>query len=93
MLLAVSEIAQPDHSIRVFDGTNDLPVFSPDLEALRLPDSVRDLCSQIRRSDGLIVSSPEYVRAGFLSPRAALAISNCIGVIVLRTCRWRGSAG
>lgn len=63
MLRAVSEIARPDHSIRVFDGTNDLPVFSPDLEALRLPDSVRDLASQIRRSDGLIVSSPEYVRA------------------------------
>ena len=63
MLRAMSEIAQPDHSIRVFDGISDLPVFSPDLEALRLPNSVRDLASLIRRSDGLIVSSPEYVRA------------------------------
>ncbi|WP_127904130.1 NADPH-dependent FMN reductase [Solirhodobacter olei] len=63
MLRAVSEIARPEHSIRVFDRISDLPVFSPDLEGLRLPDAVRDLASQIRHSDGLIVSSPEYVRA------------------------------
>ena len=63
MLRAMSEIAQPDHSIRVFDGIRHLPVFSPDLEALRLPNTVRDFASLIRRSDGLIISSPEYVRA------------------------------
>lgn len=47
----------------MFDRIGDLPVFSPDLEAEPLPDPVRIFVDQIRRSDGLILSSPEYVRA------------------------------
>lgn len=63
MLRAVSDIAHPDHSISVFDGISDLPVFSPDFEADLLPVPVHDFAALIRRSDGLIISSPEYVRA------------------------------
>lgn len=63
MLRAVSDIAYPNHSICVFDRISDLPVFSPDLETYPLPEPVQDFADRIRRSDGLIVSSPEYVRA------------------------------
>ena len=63
MLRAVSEIMQPEHAIRVFDRIGDLPVFSPDLEAHPLPRPVQDFIAMIKRSDGLIISGPEYVRA------------------------------
>ncbi len=63
MLRAVSAIARPDHAISVFDRVGDLPVFSPDLEAQALPEPVLDFTAQIRRCDGLIIASPEYVRA------------------------------
>lgn len=63
MLRAMSRIAPSDHSISVFDRIGDLPVFSADLEAAPLPDSVQSFTELIRRSDGLIISSPEYVRA------------------------------
>lgn len=53
----------PDHSMDVFDGLGNLPVFSPDREEGQLPPTVRDFVSAIERSDGLIISSPEYVRA------------------------------
>lgn len=62
MLRAVAVIAQPDHQVTVFDRISDLPVFSPDLELHPLPKPVQELASLIARSDGLIVSSPEYIR-------------------------------
>lgn len=63
MLRAVSDIARPAHSTRLFDRIAELPVFSPDFETRPLPGPVRDFAAQIRRSDGLIIASPEYVRA------------------------------
>lgn len=63
MLRAVSAMVHPHHAISVFDQIGDLPVFSPDLEAHSLPEPVQKFATQIRRSDGLIIASPEYVRA------------------------------
>ena len=63
MLMAVSKIAQPDHQITVFSDVAGLPVFSPDGEREPLPQSVQAFVDLIRESDGLIISSPEYVRA------------------------------
>lgn len=63
MLKAVAEIARPRHRVTVFAGVAGLPVFSPDLEAEPLPDAVQVFADRIDGSDGLIISSPEYVRA------------------------------
>ena len=63
MLRAVAEIAQPRHEITVFTSIADLPVFSPDLEEGPLPAEVQGFADMIRKSDGMIISSPEYVRA------------------------------
>lgn len=63
LLRSVSEIAQPDHQVTVFSGVANLPVFSPDLESGPLPASVQNFVDAIRESDGVIISSPEYVRA------------------------------
>ncbi|WP_339109528.1 NADPH-dependent FMN reductase [Thioclava sp. GXIMD4216] len=40
----------------------DLPVFSPDQES-DPPEPVVTLAGMIRKSDGLIIASPEYVRS------------------------------
>ena len=63
MLNAISEIASPSHSVEVFSGIANLPVFSPDAENSPLPPSVQSFADRVRESDGLIVSSPEYVHA------------------------------
>lgn len=63
MLQALSATALPDVKIVVFDRISDLPVFSPDLEALTLPEPVQNFADLIRDSDGIIIASPEYVRA------------------------------
>jgi NAD(P)H-dependent FMN reductase len=63
MLRAMSSIAQPDHQVTVFDRIGDLPIFSPDLEANPLPETVQSFADLVGQSDGLVIASPEYVRA------------------------------
>lgn len=41
----------------------ELPVFSPDCEGFSTPASVRSFADKIVGADGIIISSPEYVRA------------------------------
>ncbi|WP_027834583.1 NADPH-dependent FMN reductase [Maritalea myrionectae] len=62
LLRSVADIASPVHQVKLFAEVADLPVFSPDLEAAQLPESVQAFADLIRESDGLIISSPEYVR-------------------------------
>lgn len=63
MLHALSAVAGPDNQICVFDRISNLPVFSPDIEAVTLPEPVQNFADLIRDCDGIIIASPEYVRA------------------------------
>lgn len=63
MLRALQNAAGPDHTVTLFDRIGDLPVFSPDLEGEALPGVVAALADAVARADGLIISSPEYVRS------------------------------
>lgn len=63
MLRAVAEIAQPKHEVTVFAGVADFSVFSPDAEEEPLPAEVQRFVDMISESNGLIISSPEYVRS------------------------------
>lgn len=45
--------------MKLYQGLGDLPHFNPDLEPTE-PSSVTDLRAQLKWSDGLIISSPEY---------------------------------
>lgn len=63
LLRALQAVAPDDIDIDVFDRIGDLPVFSADLEGSSLPDTVRKFIDRIAACDGLILSSPEYVRA------------------------------
>lgn len=63
LLRALQALAPAGIAIEVFDGIGDLPVFSPDLEGPNTPETVRAFIEAIGNCDGLILSSPEYVRS------------------------------
>ncbi len=59
LLQAAIALAPKNVEIKLYGRLGDLPYFNPDLE-LTEPASVTDLRQQLRWSDGLIISSPEY---------------------------------
>lgn len=63
LLRALARAAPAAHSIHVYADVARLPVFTPDLEDGPLPDPVQHLADLIRKCDGVIVSSPEYIRS------------------------------
>ncbi|WP_447934824.1 NADPH-dependent FMN reductase [Stenotrophomonas lactitubi] len=62
LLRALEEIAPPDIALNTYAGLGGLPVFSPDLEELPLPDSVVHFKRCMEACDGILISSPEYAR-------------------------------
>lgn len=62
LLRGLQAIAPVGIALEVFDAIGGLPVFSPDLEGPDAPDSVLQFMEKIARCDGIIISSPEYVR-------------------------------
>ncbi|HXT08367.1 MAG TPA: NADPH-dependent FMN reductase [Roseiarcus sp.] len=62
LLRAVAAAAPAGLDVAVFDGVDRLPVFSPDLDD-DPPAEVRAYIGLVEASDGVIVASPEYVRA------------------------------
>jgi len=48
--------------IVIFDGLADLPHFNPDLDGDRPPKAVATLREAIGKTQGLLISSPEYAR-------------------------------
>lgn len=63
MLSALQSAAAPKHLIALSQHSATLPIFSPDLEGLPLPTAVEEFCKAIDSADGIIIASPEYVRA------------------------------
>ncbi|MBB3994716.1 NAD(P)H-dependent FMN reductase [Sulfitobacter undariae] len=63
MLNAVAQLASNGMTINVYSDLASLPVFNPDAEVEPLPESVNNLITMIKENDGIIISSPEYVRA------------------------------
>lgn len=63
LLMAMRGLAPVGVDVSVFHRLDTLPVFSPDLEGERTPLAVIDFLSHIAGADGIIISSPEYVRA------------------------------
>jgi NAD(P)H-dependent FMN reductase len=63
LLRAMQELAPDGMTLMVFDQIGSLPIFSPDHEAEKTPAAVLALMAQVAQADGVIISSPEYVRA------------------------------
>ncbi|SNY93899.1 NADPH-dependent FMN reductase [Cohaesibacter sp. ES.047] len=62
LLRSVRDVAPHGINVTVFDALGTLPVFSPDLEADPLPPTVAAFKAAVAACDGIIISSPEYVR-------------------------------
>lgn len=63
LLRAMQELVPDGMTLMVFDQIGSLPIFSPDHEAEKTPAAVLALMAQVAQADGVIISSPEYVRA------------------------------
>jgi len=59
LLRAVANLAPKGIEITLYDRLADLPHFNPDLEGSE-PSAVLDFRAQLKRSDGVLISSPEY---------------------------------
>jgi chromate reductase len=62
LLRALARIAPDGVEVSVFDGVGGLPVFSPDRES-DPPSQVQDYAARVSEADGVLIASPEYVRA------------------------------
>lgn len=60
LLKAVSVLAHDKINVTVYDELKYIPIFEPDISEEKLPEPVSFLMSQIKASDGLIISTPEY---------------------------------
>lgn len=63
LLMALKELAPAGIDLTVFHRLDCLPVFSPDLEGARTPTEVTRFLDLVSSADGIVISSPEYVRA------------------------------
>jgi chromate reductase, NAD(P)H dehydrogenase (quinone) len=60
-LLKAMQEHQPKGTIlSIYDQIKNIPIFDPELDETETPDSVASLISMMRKSDGLIISTPEY---------------------------------
>src|SRR5689334_3710681 len=59
LLQAAARLAPPGVEITLYDGLAELPHFNPDLEGSE-PATVVNFREQIKGSDGVLISSPEY---------------------------------
>jgi chromate reductase, NAD(P)H dehydrogenase (quinone) len=60
VLQAAKILADSKIQIKLYSGLAKLPHFNPDLDCEPLPDAVISLRQQIKSSEGIIISSPEY---------------------------------
>ncbi|MBU2809135.1 NAD(P)H-dependent oxidoreductase [Acidithiobacillus ferrooxidans F221] len=63
LLQTMKNLAPSGVEVSVFHNLNVLPVFSPDAEGEKTPVAVREFMEAISATDGIIISSPEYIRA------------------------------
>jgi NAD(P)H-dependent FMN reductase len=64
LLRAGAKLAPEGVEVRLYEGLAELPHFNPDLDdpdGRTIPPEVADLRSRLAASDGVIISSPEYV--------------------------------
>jgi chromate reductase, NAD(P)H dehydrogenase (quinone) len=60
VLRTALHVAPKDVEVRFFEGLAGLPAFNPDLDADPLPPAVAALRHDMRISDALLLSTPEY---------------------------------
>ncbi|MDR0480508.1 MAG: NAD(P)H-dependent oxidoreductase, partial [Gallionellaceae bacterium] len=62
LLMAMKELAPKGIELQVFHRLDTLPVFSPDLEGEKTPPDILHFLQLVVEADGIVISSPEYIR-------------------------------
>jgi chromate reductase, NAD(P)H dehydrogenase (quinone) len=60
LLKAAATLAPENVDVIIYRGLADLPPFNPDLDNDSPPSTIADFRSQIQKSSGVVISSPEY---------------------------------
>ena len=60
ILRAIAELTPKEIDFTIFDGLNDLPHYSPDIDDENSPASVVRFRELLKAADGIIISTPEY---------------------------------
>lgn len=60
LLNSALKLSPNNIDITVYDKIQDIPIFNPDIDDKDIPGSVINLMSELRVSDGVIISTPEY---------------------------------
>lgn len=63
LLRGMKNLAPTGVELLIFNRLNTLPVFSPDFEGKATPAVVCEFIELVSATDGIIIASPEYVRA------------------------------
>lgn len=63
LLEAFCDQAPEEIEITIFEGLWDLPIFTPDRDGAARPGAVAGFIAEIDAADGVIIASPEYIRA------------------------------
>lgn len=63
LLRVIEKFSPAGIELLVFHQLNSLSVFSPDSEGEATPEEVHEFLKMVSAADGIIISSPEYVRA------------------------------
>jgi NAD(P)H-dependent FMN reductase len=63
LLRAMRKLVPVNVELLVIHNLNTLPIFSPDTEGKKTPMVVCEFLESVSVADGIIISSPEYVRA------------------------------
>ncbi|MGG1658107.1 NADPH-dependent FMN reductase [Brevibacillus sp. NRS-1366] len=60
LMNAIIGLAPENMKFTIYGGLGDLPHFNPDLDVDEGPASVRELRTQLREADGVLLCTPEY---------------------------------
>lgn len=61
LLQAIASSFSESFDFRVYDGLSTLPLFTPELQGLGVPEEVKNLKAQVQWADAVIISTPEYL--------------------------------
>jgi NAD(P)H-dependent FMN reductase len=60
LLRSFAKLSPENVNVTLLTSIEDIPLFHPEVDEETFPKSVNSLISKIRKSDGVIISSPEY---------------------------------
>ncbi|WP_018614390.1 NADPH-dependent FMN reductase [Segetibacter koreensis] len=79
LIKAISELYVGQLDVAIFNGLSELPHFNPDDDTSQIGGKVANFKQQLKRSDGIIICTPEYAHGvpGTLKNAIDWTVSSC----------------